>query len=183
MHSVIFHVPLIQSTRCPDIDRHVHTKRRAAPYMYSRHRGRSTKPIFSTPSITTRGVPHSFDAMDRSDPHDSNSSSRASIPTSVSESDTAAFSVVSTTGKGGRASDSGFSLKKAGANLESILFKTVPDRFHSPQSIANQIRRLCRHDETTISQRHMLPTEHVLDAHKETLIFLCKKLFLMYCHK
>lgn len=145
--------------------------------MYSRHRGRSTKPIFSTPSITTRGVTHSFDVMDRSNPHDTESSTRPATPTSANESDTAALGVPSTTRKGGRAS--GFSLKKAGAGLKSILFKTVPDRLYPPRLIANQIRRLCRHDETTISQRHLASAEHVSDADKENLKSLCKKLLLI----
>ncbi len=113
--------------------------------------GRSMQTISSTPSITRRGVSHSFDTtgMDRIDLHDSNPSTRVLVPTptTVSESDTAALGAPSGARKGGRAS--GFARKKAGAGLESIFFKIAPDRLHSPRLVANQIRRLCRHDETT----------------------------------
>ncbi len=64
---------------------------------------------------------------------------------------------------------------------DQFLFKTVPDRFHSPESIANQIRRLCRHDETTICPRHMVSAKHVQDADKETIKSLCKKLLSFCC--
>jgi len=106
--------------------------------------------------------------MDR--PHDSDSSTRAATPASASDSDTAALSVLSTTGKGGRGSR--FSFKKVG----SILFKPATYG-HPPELIANQIRRLCRHDETTICQRHMVSAGHVLDADKEAIKLLCKKLW------
>ncbi len=174
------HVSLIQSTRCREIDQHVHTTRRAAPYMSPLEGGR-TQPISSTPFTARRGDLHSFHTMDRGDPHDSNSSTRAPTHTSVGESDTAAPGVPSTAGKSRRAS--GFSLKKAGTGLESIFFKTVPVSLLSPRSVANHIRRLCRHDQTTICERNMASAVHVSDADKETLRLLCKKMLLMVCRR
>ncbi len=138
--------------------------------------GRSTQHISLTPSITIRDWPHNFGIMEGSDPHASSSSTPVPSLTPVSESNTAAIGVPSITRRGGRASS--FSIKKAGAGLGSIYVKTVPSRLLSPRSIADQIRQLCRHDETTVCQRSMVPAEHVSDADKETLKLLCKKLLL-----
>ncbi len=176
IHSFIFHVfIMIFSPRRPDIGEHFHTVRRAAI------QGGRCNPSLRLPPSPERGTPSNFDTMDRSDPHDFKPPTRVPSPTSIIESDATALSVVSTTGKGGRAS--GFSLKKTGAGLKSILFKTVPDRLHSPRSVANQIRRLCRHDEATISQRHMVAAEHVSYDDKITLKELCRELLLIYCRR
>ncbi len=139
------------------------------------------QPISSTPSITRRGVPHNFDTMVRSDSHNSNSTTGAPTPVSVNESLTTAHGVTSTRSKGRRTS--GFSLKKTGVDFESILFKKVPGRLLTPRSVANHIRRLRQHDETTISQRHMVAAEHVSYADKVTLKLLCKKLLQILCRR
>lgn len=67
---------------------------------------------------------------------------------------------------------------KFGAGLGSFLTKTAPDLLLSPGIVANEIRRLCRHDKTTLIQRHKDGGTSVDAADRKTLEALCLKLVL-----
>lgn len=64
------------------------------------------------------------------------------------------------------------------ARSGTVLFLTTisPTGLFSREHIAAQIRKLCRHDETTISQRHSthLSVDRMTDADKKMLEQLCK---------
>ncbi|KLO07073.1 hypothetical protein SCHPADRAFT_665302 [Schizopora paradoxa] len=72
----------------------------------------------------------------------------------------------------------GSSMSKVGSGFRSIVTKTVPDRFLSPADIANEIRRVRKHHETTIFQRHREGSDGSPDADKETLKALCMRLLI-----
>ncbi|KLO09170.1 hypothetical protein SCHPADRAFT_578135 [Schizopora paradoxa] len=70
-------------------------------------------------------------------------------------------------------------LKSVGTGLGSLWKKTTsPALFLSPHQVADKIRRLCHHDKTTISQRHLDVTSKSSDKMSESdvIITLCKRL-------
>ena len=72
----------------------------------------------------------------------------------------------------------GGSLNKAGTEISSLLFKMVPSQLETRRMIANQIRRLRRHGETTAVERHDPSNVFYrgVEQDREILTELCSKL-------
>ncbi|KLO05443.1 hypothetical protein SCHPADRAFT_933629 [Schizopora paradoxa] len=64
------------------------------------------------------------------------------------------------------------------AGFGTLLTRTAPDRFLSPGIVANEIRRICRHDQTTFAQRHKDGGSFVHISEQINLESLCLRLLL-----
>lgn len=63
-----------------------------------------------------------------------------------------------------------------GTRLENVLNNRVSNLRHDPDTIAQNIRQLCRHNERSIVQRHHSPRFDLTAVEKKHLKKLCNKL-------
>ena len=70
--------------------------------------------------------------------------------------------------------------RKLGAGLGSVLSKAASLLLSSnPRSVADDIRRICRHTESTLEQRHRDGGSRVFGDEEKSIETLCLKLFLL----